>query len=205
MIKLNEVFLCWMLLKLNLSDGLVILILQCIMSVRFRILINGESSTPFSPTRGLRQRKSLSPYLFMLCAKDFSSMINQAVAQRKWNGLAMGKDAPLLSHLFFIFLFFFFVDDCLLFMQDTLESPQILHFVIRKYEQASGRKINAIKSSIYFSKLVSDRRKLTVASSLGMKISNGEGKKQQLCQLDQIKVIYGSRTKNGAAYRLVEL
>lgn len=114
-----------MLKKLNFPDSLVDLIMQCVMTVRFRILINGELSICFSPSRGLGQGDPLSPYLLTLCAKGFSSLISSHSRNLAW--YINGKDAHLLSHLFF-------ADDCLLFMQDTQDSPHVLHYVIHKYE-----------------------------------------------------------------------
>lgn len=60
-----------MLIKLNFAGSLVDLIMQCVMTVRFRILINGEQSVSFIPSRGLRQRDHLSPYLLSYVRKVF--------------------------------------------------------------------------------------------------------------------------------------
>lgn len=45
--------------------------MQCVMTVHFRILINGEPSVSFIPSRGLRQRDHLSPYLLSRVQKVF--------------------------------------------------------------------------------------------------------------------------------------
>lgn len=80
---------------------LVGLIMQCVSSVSFQILIHGEPTKSFQPSRGIRQGDSLSPYLFILCAEGLLCMINHAVSKGSWKGIHMGKDTPILSHLFF--------------------------------------------------------------------------------------------------------
>ena len=45
------------------------IIMQCISSVTYSIWINGVPQGLITPTRGLRQVDSLSPYLFLLCVR----------------------------------------------------------------------------------------------------------------------------------------
>lgn len=46
--------------------------MQCISTVSFSILINGVSSAPFVPSRDIKQRDSLSPYLFLFIFQALS-------------------------------------------------------------------------------------------------------------------------------------
>ncbi|XP_050255150.1 uncharacterized protein LOC126701050 [Quercus robur] len=122
-------------------------IMECIKSVTYSVLINGEPKGHIIPTRGIRQGDPLSPYLFLLCSEGLTSLIEQAVNERHIEGFSLCKHGPKISHLFF-------ADDSLLFCRARVEDVIKIQEILGKYEVASGQKINFDKTTIFFSKNV---------------------------------------------------
>lgn len=92
----------WILTKLNFPSKLLKIVMACVSTIKFHILVNGESSIAFKPNRGLRQEDPLSPYFFILCVEGFSYLIKREFDKGPWKSIRMGHDAPLLTHLFFV-------------------------------------------------------------------------------------------------------
>jgi hypothetical protein len=61
--------------KLGFSCLWVDKVMKCVMSVSLTVLFNGERLQEFEPTRSIRQGDPISPYLFLLCAEGFSSVL----------------------------------------------------------------------------------------------------------------------------------
>ena len=53
------------------------------------------------PSRGLCQGDPLSPYLFLLCALGLQSLLQKAKANDDIRGVAICRNGPRVSHLFF--------------------------------------------------------------------------------------------------------
>lgn len=75
----GDFFLEAIMLKLGFEGCWVALIMQCVRTATFLLLINGRSNGFISPQRGLGQGVPLSPYLFLLCADGLSFALMKAV------------------------------------------------------------------------------------------------------------------------------
>ena len=125
------------------------------------MLINGEPKGHIVPTRGIRQGDPLSPYLFLLCSEGLNGLLEQAVHEKHIEGFSLCRHGPKISHLFF-------ADDSLLFCRARVEEVEKIQELLRKYEMASGQKINALKTTIFFSRNVPLTIKELIQNSLGV-------------------------------------
>ena len=120
------------------------LVMQCITSISYSVLINGVAHGNVHPSRGLRQGDPLSPSLFLLCTKGLSALIHQIAKNKLITGISIARGCPKVTHLFF-------ADDSILFCKASLEECHLLRSTLMEYEEASGQKVNTDKSSIFFS------------------------------------------------------
>ena len=94
-------FLEAMLIKLGFHNKWVSLLMKCVRSVTYRVKVNGDLTEVIYPQRGLRQGDPLSPYLFLICAEGFSSLLHTAEDQGLIEGIQICPGAPSVPHLLF--------------------------------------------------------------------------------------------------------
>jgi hypothetical protein len=87
--------------KMGFKERFVRLIMECVTSVSYRFRVKGDLTDVVYPGRGLRQGDPISPYLFLLCAKGFSSLLNKAEDEGLICGIKLAPNAPRVSHLLF--------------------------------------------------------------------------------------------------------
>lgn len=106
------------LVKIGLSVCLVEVIMRCVIAISFDVLINGDPSDPFFPSRGIRQGDPLSLYLFLFCAQALFALIRRKVEKQVLHGVRICRNAPAISKLLF-------TDDKLIF--GTATSSELAH------------------------------------------------------------------------------
>ena len=146
--------------KLGFSPKWVNLVMRCITSVSYSVLINGVACGNITPTRGLRQGDPLSPTLFLICTEGLSALIHKATRNQHSTGISICRGCLRVTHLLF-------ADDSILFYKASTEECQVLKQILQKYEEDSGQKINTKKTSIFFSPNTSQEVKDEIFATLG--------------------------------------
>lgn len=75
------------------------LIMKCFTTSNISILVNGSRMQYFSPNIGIRQEDHMSPYLFNICMKIFSILINHNMDIRSWTPIKIGRNYFGISQL----------------------------------------------------------------------------------------------------------
>ena len=139
----------------------VAIIMECISTVSYSILVNGEPHGFITPSRGLRQGDPLSPYLFLLCAEGFHSLLQKGKMAGDLKGVSISRGGPKITHLFF-------ADDSLLFCKATTANVDRIQGILSQYERTSGQQINKQKTTIFFSKSTPHSAQTAVKDMLGV-------------------------------------
>lgn len=153
---------------LGFSSKWVDRIMMCVETVTYSVLINGIPSKEFTPRRGIRQGDPLSPYLFLICVKGLSALLNREESLSNLSGFQINKRCPVITHLFF-------ADDSLIFFKATDKEANSIKGILEEYEQVMGQRINLEKSECMFSKNVSVEQVGKISNTLGVKQSNSLG------------------------------
>lgn len=151
-------------MKMGFGNRWVNMLMQCVKSVSYSILINGQPHGRISPSRGIRQGDLLSPYLFILCTKGLSHMLGKAEQEHKITGLPGVRGGIRINHLFF-------ADDSLLFCKANVDEWTRIQEILGSYEKASGQKLNRDKTSIFFSQNTKQETKEFILSISGVSSS----------------------------------
>ena len=106
-------------------------VMSCVTTSSFSILINGKPYGNVLLSRGLCQGDPLSPCLFLLCAKGFTSLLTKAENDARIHGVSICIGAPRVSNILF-------VDDSLLFCRATQNEVVTISEILQTYANASG-------------------------------------------------------------------
>ena len=159
--RVEWVFLENLMRKMGFCEQGIGLIMVCVKTVTYSILVNGEPKGLIHPSRALRQGDPLSPFLFLLCTEGLYGLIKKATSNGDINGFRLCKQGPKLTHLFF-------ADDILLFcMANSTKCSKVMD-LLSLYEDVSGQKINRDKTTLFFSKSVTEANRQIIKGILGV-------------------------------------
>lgn len=136
------------------------LVVSCVSTVKYIVLVNGRPKKMIAPTRGLHQGDPLLPYLFIMCVEGLSSMLNGAKQQRLIKGETITKGGANINHLLF-------VDDYILYSKAIRSDWEKIQEILYTYEKGLGQTLNHQNSSILFSKATTESDKQQVIQAIG--------------------------------------
>lgn len=141
------------------SEVVQTVILSCIETVKYSLLLNGGQVGNITPERGIWQKDPLSPFLFILCAEVLTKTIQQ---NTNIQGIKICKNALIIPHLFF-------ADDMLLACRTDLKHAKAVRKCLYQYCEWSGQAMNLEKSQIFFLVNCSNKVKNSIKEVLGLK------------------------------------
>jgi hypothetical protein len=118
-------------------------ILNLTSSAFFSILVNGVPSHPFSPSRGIRQGDTLSPFLFVLMSKGLGCYLKSSILKGTLKGLPLHNLQPPPSHNHFFY-------DTLPLNKPIICEANKLNSTLTDSANSLGISLNLEKSKIYF-------------------------------------------------------
>ena len=116
--------------KLGFNERWIGLMMECVKTVSYSVLVNGESKGLIKPIRGIRQGDPLSPFLFLLCTEGLNNLIVKAESEGSIHGFALSRRSPKLMHLLF-------ANDSLLFCRSNINECQKVLDLLASYESMS--------------------------------------------------------------------
>ncbi|XP_048503151.2 uncharacterized mitochondrial protein AtMg01250-like [Beta vulgaris subsp. vulgaris] len=134
-------FLQEMLQHLEFPEDFTELIMECVTTPKFSIMVNGSMQGYFSSARGLRQGDPMSPLLFVLCMEYLSRVLNEVSNLPQFQFHPNCK-ALKLTHLCF-------ADDLIFCCKGEFPSVYLLLQAFKLFSSTSGLKANMDKSSLY--------------------------------------------------------
>ena len=103
--------------KLGFNERWIALMMDCVKTLSYSVLVNVEPKGLINPIRGICQGDPLSPFIFLLCREGLNNLILKAASEGSIHSFALSRRSPKLTHLLF-------ADDSLLFCRSNKNDCQ---------------------------------------------------------------------------------
>ena len=134
-------FLKSMLEQLGFPNSFVQIVMECVTTPMFSLMVNGSMQGFFKSRRGLRQGDPMSPLLFVICMEYLSRILQKMSALPQFQFHPRCRDIKL-THLCF-------ADDLILCSKGDFPSIYLLLQAFKLFSTTSGLSANIQKSSVY--------------------------------------------------------
>ena len=119
--------------------------MECITTVNYSLLINGNSKGNIHPSRGIRQGDPLSPYIFILCVEFLGKeLLIHSENPKNQLGIQTHRNGPRIP-------FLMFANDCIIFAKASHKACFNINIIFHNFYAMSGQLVHFHKSSIQFS------------------------------------------------------
>ena len=165
--SLEWAFIRETLLGFKFPVKLVNIIMKVITSPSISVLWNGEITSDFLPSRGIRQGDPLSPYIFVLCMERLSQLIQEKINLKLWKPLMIAKDVGLLIS-FMLMMFFFFG-------KASWANMDVILGVLHDFGHLSGLFLNVSKTTIIVPKKMDHNVRQSIYGHCNLRVSSDFG------------------------------
>lgn len=163
--RVERNFLRSMLRKMGFANKWIDWIHLCVSMIKYSFLLSVKKIGLIIPSRGLRKRDPISPYLFLICEEGLSAIIRRREEEGSLHGCQISRSSPSVSHLFF-------ADDSYMFFRATPNEARCIKDCLLTYERATGQHVNFQKSCIHFSSNTSADMAEVVSQILQVQITS---------------------------------
>ncbi|XP_019229886.1 PREDICTED: uncharacterized protein LOC109210864 [Nicotiana attenuata] len=135
-------FLKQVMIEMGFPERFVNWIMECVTTVNYTNMVNGETTPPFDVAKGLRQGDPISPFLFAIVMEYLSRNLNKLKEVKGF------KFHPRCAKLGITHLNY--ADDLLIFSRGDLNLVSHIQECFNHFSQVSSLQANLKKSSMYF-------------------------------------------------------
>lgn len=139
--SLRWTFIEHMLTQVGIGPRMKKWIMWCITSASIFVMVNGSPTEPFKLQRGIRQGDPISSFIFTIVSEALNFVIRKAKELGLIDGLRIGSDQILVTHLQF-------ADDTLLFIPQDSNVIRNYRRLLQCFGLMTGLEVNFDKSAL---------------------------------------------------------